>query len=109
MVVSRRLSSQEKRKDRLSLNQHTNFAAPWYVHCVVCVMCIFCFVLCAVVSLCYAQVLVIDMCSFQFVLCAVFNLCHEHCAVTNVVASLRACLAALGRERAQQEPKGRAQ
>ena len=63
MAGSRLLSSQEKRKERPPNNLHTNFAATWYVHFWVCVMCIFEAVLCAVLSLCYVQVLVCLLCS----------------------------------------------
>ena len=53
--------------------------------------------LCAVFSLCYVQFLIRFMCSFQSVLCAVFRLRYVQFAVTTLVASLRACLAWLGR------------
>ena len=61
------------------------------------------FVLCAVFSLCYVQLLVCVMYSFSlcygqilFALCAVFSMCYVQFAVTTLVAPLRACLASLG-------------
>ena len=55
--------------------------------------------------MCYLWALVCLMWGIQFVLCAVVSLCHVQFAVTNLIASLRACLASLG----EQGPKGRAQ
>ena len=45
----------------------------------------------------YVGDLVCVMCGIKSVLCAGFSLCYVQFAVTSLVASLRACLASLGR------------
>ena len=51
-------------------------------------------------SCCMSDVryLVSVMCGTESVLCADFSLCHVRFAATSLVASLRACLASLGRD-----------
>ena len=57
--------------------------------------CVLDLVLCVGYSLCYVRDLVRVTCSLYYVLCALFSLCYVQFAVTNLVASLRACLASL--------------
>ena len=67
--------------------------------------------LCEELGTYYVWVLVCVLCVISSVSCAVFSLCHVQFAVTNLVASLRACLAALGRvgpnKGTKEEPKDR--
>ena len=56
-------------------------------------------------SLRYVRSLVCVMYGISFVLCAGFGLCHMQFAATNLFASLRACLATLGRERPNNGPR----
>ena len=70
----------------------------------ICGMCGILSVLCAGFSVRSVQSLVCVLCGLKSVLCAVFSICYVQSAVTSHVASLRACLASLGREARDEDP-----
>ena len=69
-------------------------------------MCRFVIDLCAVVSKCDVRDLVCVMCGMGFMLRAAFSLCDVQFAATNLVASLRTCVASIRREGPNIGPTG---